>query len=330
MKQVRISGTGSYVPPNVVTNKDLEKRMDTSDEWIRQRSGIEERRHVANGETPADLGLKAAENALHNAGLKAQDLDLIIAATLSPEHFFPGTSAFLQTKLGLETTPALDVRCQCSGFLYALTIARALISVGQYRRVLVVGAEVQSPVLDMTTRGRDIAVLFGDGAGAVILEATDDPQYGLFESELHAEGKYADKLWLPRPGTKDKDWINHDDIDAGDIFPRMEGRFVFKHAVVRLQEVVNSTLIKANLTTDAVDHFLFHQANLRINEHVAQTMQIPAHKLHNIQKYGNCSAGSIPILLDECVRSQKIKRGDTICLAAFGSGFTWGSIILRW
>jgi 3-oxoacyl-[acyl-carrier-protein] synthase-3 len=210
-------------------------------------------------------------------------------------------------------------------------MARALISVGQYRRVLVVGTEVHSPVLDMTTRGRDIAVLFGDGAGAVILEATDDPQYALFQSELHSEGKYADKLWLPRPGTQAKDWINHDDIDAGAIFPKMEGRFVFKHAVVRLQEVVQESLRKAQVKIDDVDHFLFHQANLRINEHVAQTMQIPAQKVHNnIQKYGNCSAGSIPILLDECVRSKKIKRGDTICMAAFGSGFTWGSIVLRW
>ena len=331
LRNVVITGTGMHVPEHVVTNKDLEQMMDTSDEWITQRSGIKERRWVKDGETPADLGVEACKIALNRAGRKTSDMDLLMVATLSPQHYFPGTAAFLQAQLGMETTPSMGVRCQCTGFLYALTTAKALVASGQYNKVLVCGIEVHSRALDKTTRGRDVTVLFGDGAGAVVVEEADEPERGILASTLHSDGRFGDKLWMEYPTLASDPHLNAQMIEDGTVYPKMEGRLVFKNAVSRLPEVVMETIKPLGLKIDDIDHFLFHQANLRINEHVAQLLKIPARKVHNnIEKYGNCSAASIPILLHETVAAGKIKKGDLVCMAAFGSGFTWGATLVRW
>lgn len=327
-RKAKIVGTGMYVPPKVVTNFDLEKLMDTSDEWIRQRSGIETR-HVVEGQGTSDLALEAATAALKAARVTPGDIDLIIVATLSPDMQFPGTSAILQSRLGLETTPAMDLRCQCSGFIYALNVGKLFIEAGQYNRVLIVGAEAHSPLLDFTTRGRDVAVLFGDGAGAAVLEVSSDEE-GVGAVALHAQGQYAERLCISRPGTKDGTWLTPDHLQAGLQFPYMDGRYVFKHAIERLREVITEVLEKENLPLSAIDHFLFHQANIRINEKVADLMSIPMEKVHsNIQKYGNCSAASIPMLLDETLRAGKIQKGQKVLAAAFGAGFTWAAAIIQ-
>lgn len=326
--RAKIAGTGMYVPPRIVTNADLEKVMETTDEWIRQRSGIETRYHV-DGIGTSDLAYEASLRALEAAKCRPEDIDLILVATLSPDHMFPGTSALLQARLGLETTPSMDIRCQCSGFIYSLNVAKLFIESGQYKRVLVVGAEAHSPVLDMSTRGRDVAVLFGDGSGAVVLEASQGDQSRVGTVVLHSQGQFADRLWIEKPGTRKGSWLTQEDLSEGKHYPFMEGRYVFKHAVERLQQVTNEVLEKEGLTVADIDHFLFHQANIRINEKVAEVLHIPANKVHNnIQKYGNCSAASIPMLLDETVRSGKIKRGEKLLLAAFGAGFTWAASVV--
>lgn len=325
-----ITGTGMSVPDRVVTNFDLEKLMDTSDEWIQQRTGIVERRHVTD-EKPSDLALEASQKALKAASLEAKDLDMILVATLSPEHFFPGTSSWLQRKLGLNSTPCMDLRTQCSGFLFALSVAKDFVQAGTYRRVLVCGVEVHSSGLDMTTRGRDVSALFGDGSGAVIVERSDIPERGIMSCHLHSQGEYAEKLWIQGPTATQTPHVSAQMIDEGLCSPQMDGKFVFKKAVDALPKVINESLNHHNLTIKDIDHFFFHQANLRINEFVANAMQIPHQKVYaNIQKYGNCSAASIPMLIDETYRAGKIKSGDLLCLAAFGSGFSWGSVIIRW
>lgn len=331
LRGVKITGTGMYVPPKVVTNQDLEKIMDTSDDWIRQRSGIEKRHHVEAPQSTSDLAWEASQNALRASNMQATDIDLIIVATLSPDHQFPGTSAILQQKLGLSTTPAMDIRCQCSGFLYALNTGKLFVASGQYNKVLVVGAEAHSPILDMTSNGREVSVLFGDGAGAVILEPSDNGSQ-IQHIALHTQGEYAEKLWIEKPGTAGGErWLTAQDVQEGLHFPLMEGRYVFKHAVTRLAEVINETLSMSNLSIADIDHFLFHQANLRINEKVSSMLSIPESKVHsNIMNYGNCSAASIPMLLDECVRQEKITRGQNVMMAAFGAGFTWAGAVVRW
>lgn len=330
-RRVAITGTGMYVPPRIVTNQDLQRIMETSDEWIQQRSGIRERRYVDPGVSTADLAYQASLAALEASNCAAKDLDLIIVATLSPDHFFPGTSAFLQTRLGLETTPAFDVRCQCSGFLYALSIGQLYVASGQYRRVLVCGAEAHSPALDMTTRGRDVAVLFGDGAGAAILEPSPDDRRGILSVHLHAQGEFAKRLWMEAPTMTEARHLTPEMIESGRIYPKMDGKFVFKHAVVRMPEVVMEALAANQLRPADVDLYLFHQANVRINEYAAQALGIPPEKLFgNIDRYGNCSAASIPMCLDECARSGRLRRGDLVCMAAFGAGFTWASALARW
>jgi len=306
--------------------------MDTSDEWIRQRSGIVERRFVSDGETPADLAQRAAEACLERAGLEARDLDCILVATLSPQHDFPGTSFFLQDRLGTAEIPCMDVRAQCSGFLFSLGIADSFVRAGQFGRVMVVGCEVHSTGIELATRGRDVAVLFGDGAGAVIVErANDGETAGILEVRMHAEGKHAQKLWVPAPGSSyTPRRLTHDMIDEGMIYPKMEGRFVFKHAVTRMPEVLNATLSAASQKLEDVDLFLFHQANLRINEYVAQQMGIPPEKCpSNIERYGNCSAASIPMLLAEADRAGRLAPGALVAMTGFGSGFTWGSALVR-
>lgn len=331
--RAKITGTGMCVPDRRVTNKDLEALMDTSDEWIRQRSGIVERRWIVDGEKPADLAEKAARQALARAGLEPGDIDCIVLATLSAQAEFPGTSFFLQERLG-GTAPCFDLRAQCSGFLFGLSVARSFVVSGQYRRVLLVGAEVHSTGLDLSTEGRDVAVLFGDGAGAVVVEANDDPAdlSDILVVRLHAEGKYATKLWTEAPGSGHYPLrMSQELLDRKAHFPRMEGRFVFKHAVSRMPEVLGEALEVAGVKRGDVDLFLFHQANLRINEFVANTLEIPAAKLrNNIDRYGNCSAASIPILLAEAEQDGALRRGNLVALTGFGSGFSWASAVLRW
>lgn len=330
----KIVGTGMNVPDRVVTNDDLAGLMDTSDEWIQQRTGIKERRWIEQDQTPADLAAAACEQALEAAGLGVDDIDFILLATLSPQHEFPGTSFFLHERLKAGEVPCIDLRAQCSGFLYALSFADSLILSGKCRRVLVVGCEVHSTGLDVSTNGRDVAVIFGDGAGAVILEAGDDADdpAGLLQVRLHAQGKHARRLWIDGPSSAE--WpqrITKEMIDAGRHFPKMDGRYVFKHAVTRMPEVLLEALSAASIKLEDVGLFLFHQANLRINEFVAQKLEIPEHKLfNNIERYGNCSAASIPMLLAEAERDGRLGRGQIVSMTAFGSGFTWGSAVVRW
>ena len=333
MLRAKITGTGMRVPDKRVTNKDLEALMETSDEWIRQRSGILERRWIEPGETPADLAEKASRDALQRAGLEPDEIDCIVLATLSAQAEFPGTSFFLQERLG-GSTPCFDLRAQCSGFLYGLSVAKSFVVSGQYRRVLLVGAEVHSTGLDLSTEGRDVAVLFGDGAGAVVVEANADPSDGsaILSVQLHAEGKYATKLWTEAPGSGHYPTrMTQELLDRKAHFPKMDGRFVFKHAVTRMPEVLVEALEAAGVKRADVSLFLFHQANLRINEYVANALEIPATKMrNNIDRYGNCSAASIPILLAEAERDGALRRGDLVALTGFGSGFSWASAVVRW
>lgn len=330
-RRSKIIGTGMFVPDRVVTNEDLTQWMDTSDEWIQKRSGIQERRWVVEGETPSFLAEKAARAALADAELEPGDIDCIVLATLSAEADFPGTSFFLQERLGMSDTPCFDLRAQCTGFLFSLTTADSFIRAGQFERVMVVGCEVHSTGLDVTTRGREVSVLFGDGSGVVILEATDEQDAaGVLECRMHSEGQYAKKLWVEGPSSANHPRLTQDSIDSGQIFPRMEGRFVFKHAVTRMPEVLLEALNAASLKLDDVDHFLFHQANLRINEFVAKSLELPPERCpSNIQKYGNCSAASIPMLLAEGRSEGRIQAGQTVAMTGFGSGFTWGSVVVR-
>ena len=330
----KIIGTGMYVPDRVVTNDDLTKLMDTSDEWIRQRTGIEQRHFIEEGQQPSDLAFEAARRAIDAAELAAGDIDCIVLATLSSQADFPGTSFFLHEQLGLSETPCFDLRAQCSGFVYGLAVANSFIRSGMYQRVLLVGCEVHSTGIDLTDEGRDVAVIFGDGAGAVVLEAVEsgsDPA-GLIEIRLHAEGKFAKRLWLEAPGSGlTPTRISHELLDQRRHFPHMEGRFVFKHAVTRMPEVLLETLNAASLKLDDVDLFLFHQANLRINEYVIGQLHIePDRCPSNIERYGNCSAASIPMLLDDAVQSGRLQPGQIVSMTSFGSGFSWASAVLRY
>jgi 3-oxoacyl-[acyl-carrier-protein] synthase-3 len=329
----RISGTGMYVPDRVVTNEELTKLMDTTDEWIQQRTGIQQRHWIEPGQTPADLAHAASLPALEDAGIEPGDIDCILLATLSPEHHFPGTSFFLQHRLGLSETPCIDLHAQCTGFLYSLSFADSLVQAGRYDRVLVVGAEVHSTGLDLTTEGRDVSVIFGDGAGAVVVEANrdaDDPGE-ILGVRLGAQGEHAMRLCVDAPASGEMPRITQEMLDAGRHWPHMEGRFVFKHAVRRMPEVLQQTLSETGVKLEDVDLFLFHQANLRINEYVAGALEIPEERsFNNIQRYGNCSAGSIPMLLAEATRTGRLERGQLVSLTGFGSGFSWGSAIVRW
>ena len=329
--RAKIVGTGMFVPPDVYTNKDLEKMMDTSDEWIQQRSGIRERRYAKAGIGPSDLAMEASKSALAMAGLKSSDLDMIVFATLSPDYYFPGSGAFLQDHLGCGTIPAIDIRNQCSGFIYGLNVAQAFIASGLYKRVLLVGAECHSRALNFTTAGRDVSVLFGDGAGALVLVPSDDPNRGVMSVHLHAEGAHRDLLKLETPSARSWPMVSKEDLDAGRQYPKMDGRNVFKHAVTRMPEVVREALAHNKLSADDVDLYLFHQANMRINEAVMKNLDQPITKSHNnMDRYGNCSAASIPMCLDEAVRGGRVKANDVVCMTAFGAGFMWGSALVRW
>lgn len=327
-----ITGTGHYVPPKVVTNFDLEKLMDTSDEWIRQRSGIVTRRHVEPGVGSSDLGYEAALRAIEDAGCNSSEIDFIIAATLSPDHYFPGIGVLVQAKLGLSGIGALDVRNQCSGFIYALSVADQFIRSGTYKKILLVASEVQSPNLDYSDEGRDMAVLFGDGAGAIIVEPhPGDDGRGILSTHLFSDGRFVSDLWMEKPSPKDTPTFCVEFVQNKKYFPRMNGRNVFINACEKMPEAVREALKRNGLTIDDVDHLIPHQANDRISLMVAKNLGIPVEKvIRNIDRFGNTTAASIPIALDEAIKTGRIKRGDTVVLTAFGSGFTWGSAVLRY
>ncbi|MFO0666288.1 MAG: beta-ketoacyl-ACP synthase III [Polyangiaceae bacterium] len=343
MPYAYISGTGAYVPPRVVTNDQLrtEFGIDTTHEWILQRTGIEERRFAADGVGTADLAVPAAEQAIKNAGIEKEDLDLIVFATLSPENCFPGSGVYLQEKLGLCTgpkakfVPAMDVRNQCSGFLYALAAAGGIVKSGGAKHALVVGAEVHSHALDLSTRGRQIASLFGDGAGAVVVSATDEDR-GLRSFKLGADGRFADTLAQRVWDLRKQKYIPTDENGVGQVTPdmmfaQMDGKVVFKNAVERMATVLMEVLLAEGINGTDIDLFCFHQANLRINQWLQQTLGIPDEKIiHNIQRYGNTTAATIPLLLAEAVETGRLKKGMKVACVAFGSGFTWGAQVIDW
>lgn len=335
MYHSKISGLGFYVPANTVTNADLSKIIDTNDEWIQERTGIQERRHIIKGEdTTTSMGVKAAKIAIERAGISKDEIDFIVFATLSPDYYFPGPGVLVQRDLGLKTVGALDVRNQCSGFVYALSVADQYIKTGMYKNILVIGSEVHSPGLDMTTRGRGVSVIFGDGAGAAILSREEDLSKGILSTHLHSEGIHAEELILKAPGMGSRwvtDIIADNDLDDESYFPYMNGQFVFKNAVVRFSEVINEGLQANNLNVSDIDMLIPHQANLRIAQFIQKKFGLTDDQVfNNIQKYGNTTAASIPIALTEAWEQGKIKSGDTVILAAFGSGFTWASAIIKW
>jgi len=344
-----IAGIGMYVPQNVVTNEDMKKFMDTSNEWIIERTGIRERRFAdRTTETTTTMGVEAAKIAIERAGIQTKEIDFIIFATLSPDYYFPGCGVLVQRALKLNEIGALDVRNQCSGFLYALSVADQFIKTGMYKNILVIGSEKHSFGLDFSTRGRNVSVIFGDGAGAVILQPTEDPDRGILSTHLHSDGESAEILAMYNPGTHANHWLDrkladfddaqigemfmsHDMVEKAQLYPYMDGPAVFKKAAVKFPEVVREALDKNGLQASDIDMLIPHQANLRISQFVQQELGLRDDQVHNnIQKYGNTTAASVPIALCEAWQDGKIKNGDLVCLAAFGSGFTWGSALLKW
>jgi 3-oxoacyl-[acyl-carrier-protein] synthase-3 len=331
MPRAAIVAIGTYVPDRVVTNEELTRYMDTSDEWIRQRTGIQERHWVEPGLGTSEMAFRAAQRALDQAGWKAGDVDAIVFATLSTDHMFPGDGCFLNAKLGIPGVPALDIRNQCSGFLYGLSVADAWIRTGTYRRIMLVGSETHSTGLDVSTRGRDVAVIFGDGAAVTLLEATDDPDRGVLAVELHADGRFAKDLWTDAPGSIYSPRISREMVDSEAVFPHMEGQKVFKHAIVRMPEAVRSVLGRTGLSPADIKVLVPHQANLRIAEVVQKSLGLRDDQVfNNIQKYGNTTAASIPLALSEAIPARGVQRGDLLAFAAFGAGFTWGAALARW
>ena len=332
----KISGLGYFVPENIITNDDLSRIIDTNDEWIQERTGIKERRHIVkgSGETTTTMGIKAAQIAIERSGLSKDDIDFIVFATISPDYYFPGPGVMLQKELGLRTVGALDIRNQCSGFVYALSIADQYIKTGMYKNILIVGSELQSLGLDMTTRGRSVSVIFGDGAGAAIISRAEDQTKGVLSTHLHSEGEHAKELSVLAPGMGGRwvtDILADNDPNDESYFPYMNGQFVFKNAVVRFSEVIHEGLTANNLQVSDINMLIPHQANLRISQFIQKKFGLSDDQVfNNIQKYGNTTAASIPIALTEAWELGKIKSGDLVVLAAFGSGFTWASAIIRW
>jgi 3-oxoacyl-[acyl-carrier-protein] synthase-3 len=317
-----------------VTNDDLSKIIDTDDEWIQQRSGIRQRHHIREDLGAADLGAEAAREALDRAGVGLGEIDCVVFATLSPDYDMPSTACVLQDRLGLSGVPAFDVRNQCTGFLYGLTVSDAFLQAGRYDKILLVGGEIHSTGLDLTTRGRQVAVLFGDGAGAVVLDrAEEGDERGVLSTHLHAEGKFAEKLWLEAPAGRERVRLTEEMIDGEDpaIFPKMQGRYVFKNAVARSCEAIVEAVQSNGYQVSDIDLLIPHQANLRINQMVAATLEFPEDKVvNNIQELGNTTAATIPLALYDALADGRLKEGDLVCLVAFGAGFTWASVLLRW
>jgi 3-oxoacyl-[acyl-carrier-protein] synthase-3 len=349
MPRTKIAGIGMYLPSHVVSNNDLLKYMDTSDEWIQERTGIKERRYAHRiEETTTTMGVEAAKIAIERAGISPQDIDFIVFATLSPDYYFPGCGVLVQRAMKMKEIGALDVRNQCSGFVYALSVADQFIKTGMYKNILVIGSEKHSFGLDFSTRGRNVSVIFGDGAGAVVLQPTENENQGILSTHLHSDGESAEILAMYNPGTHANHWtsqkladfneaeiadmfFSHDMIEKAQTFPYMDGPAVFKKAIVKFPEVIIEALRTNGLQTSDLRLLIPHQANLRISQFVQQKLQLRDDQVHNnIQKYGNTTAASVPIALCEAWEQGKIKEGDLICLAAFGSGFTWASALLRW
>ena len=345
----KIAGIGYYVPEKVVTNFDLMKVMDTSDEWIQERTGIVERRYAEkHKENTSILGVKAAQIAIERAGITPKDVDFIVFATLSPDYYFPGSGVLLQREMGMNGIGALDIRNQCSGFIYGLSVADQFVKTGMYKNVLLVGAEMHSCGLDFTTRGRNVTVIFGDGAGAVVLQPTEEQGKGVLSTHLHADGEHAERLSYLNPGSHGGVFLGQEKfgypeqeyggafltphmIETEDIYPNMDGQHVFKYAVTKFPEVIQEALAFNGYKSSDIDMFIPHQANLRISQFVQQKLGLPDDKVwNNIQRYGNTTAASIPIALCEAWEAGKVKDNDLVCLAAFGSGFTWASALIRW
>ena len=349
MSQTVIAGIGHYVPQNIITNQHLLKYMDTSDEWIQERTGIKERRYAnRTGETTTTMGAEAAKIAIDKAGITVADVDFIIFATLSPDYYFPGCGVLLQRALKIKEVGALDIRNQCSGFVYALSVADQFIKTGMYKNILLVCSEKHSFGLDFSTRGRNISVIFGDGAAAIVLQPTEEKEKGILSTHLHSDGESAEILAMYNPGTHANHWLeqnlanfddaeigqmfmSHDMIDKAQNFPNMDGPAVFKKAVVKFPEVILEALDKNGYKPSDIDLLIPHQANLRISQFVQQKLGLSNDKVfNNIDKYGNTTAASIPLALSEAVEQGRIKKGDLLCMAAFGSGFTWASALVRW
>jgi 3-oxoacyl-[acyl-carrier-protein] synthase III len=349
MVKSKIAGIGMYVPQNIFTNEDLEQYMETNDEWIQERTGIKERRYAhRTEETTTTMGVEAAKIAIQRAGTTAQDIDFIIFATLSPDYYFPGCGVLVQRAMQMKEIGALDIRNQCSGFVYALSVADQFIKTGMYKNILVIGSEKHSFGLDFTTRGRNISVIFGDGAGAVVLQPAEKEGQGILSTHLHSDGENAELLAMYNPGTHANHWVkdkvadfndaeiadmfmSKEMIDLAQNFPFMDGPAVFKKAIVKFPEVVKEALSVNGLTTADLDMLIPHQANLRISQFVQQKLGLKDHQVHNnIQKFGNTTAASIPIALCEAWEQGKIKENGLVCLAAFGSGYTWASALIRW
>jgi 3-oxoacyl-[acyl-carrier-protein] synthase III len=349
MPRTKIAGIGKYLPKNVVTNNDLKKYMDTSDEWIQERTGIKERRYAdRTGETTTTMGVEAAKIAIERAGITATDIDFIIFATLSPDYYFPGCGVLVQRAMKMKEIGALDVRNQCSGFLYALSVGDQFIKSGMYKNILVIGSEKHSFGLDFSTRGRNVSVIFGDGAGAVVLQPTEKENQGILSTHLHSDGESAEILAMYNPGTHANHWtpapvadfndaeiadmfMSHAMIDNAQLFPNMDGPAVFKKAIIKFPEVILEALTTNNLQPSDLALLIPHQANLRIAQFVQQKLKLTDDQVYNnIQQYGNTTAASVPIALCEAWENGKVKEGDLVCLAAFGSGFTWASALMRW
>jgi 3-oxoacyl-[acyl-carrier-protein] synthase III len=331
MRKSKITGVGHFVPERIVTNADLEKLMDTSDEWIIERTGIRERRFFnPEKDTNANMASRAARMAIDRAGIQNKDIDMIVYATITPDYFFPGSGVLMQKEMGMEGIPALDIRNACSGFIYGLSIADQFVKTGMYDNVLVIGAEIQSSGLDLTTRGRAVSVIFGDGAGAVVVQPSTDDTKGILSTHLHADGTYAEELFVKDPGSSRKVRMYPELLESETIYGYMNGNLVFKHAVVRFKEVIEEALTQNGYTTSDIDLLVPHQANLRISSFIEEKLGLQGRVYHNIMRYGNTTGASIPIAMSEAWSEGKISEGKLICLASFGSGFTWASALIRW
>ena len=329
MKHSQIKGIGHYVPEKVITNDDLSKLMDTNDAWITERTGIKERRFFdPENDTVAGMAAKASRMALERANLTTKDVDFIVFATITPDYFFPGSGVLMQRELGLEGIGALDIRNACSGFIYGLSVADQFIKTGMYKTILVIGAEIQSSAMDLSDRGRAVSVIFGDGAGVVVLQAADSD--GILSTHLHADGRFAEELYIKDPGSSRKKRLTKDMLEEDGVRAHMNGNTVFKHAIVRFQEVILEALNANQLTKEDIDLLIPHQANLRISKYLQEQLGFSDEKVYNnIMRYGNTTAASIPIAMSEAWAEGKIKEGTLLCIAAFGSGFTWASALIR-
>ena len=331
MPNAYIAGAGFFVPPKIVTNHDLSKYMNTSDEWIRERTGIQERRFVEKGMGPSDLAIPATEQALESAGLSIGDIDFMIFATSTPDYYIPGSGCLLQEKMGFNEIGALDIRVQCAGFVYGISIAEQYIKTGTFENILLIGAEAQTTAMELNDNGRDVSVIFGDGAGAVIISGTEEDK-GILSTHMHSEGKYLKELWMEAPASNaGMPRISPEDLEAGKQYLKMNGREVFRHAIVRFVEVIHECLEKNKLKVEDIDMLIPHQANLRITQMVQKKLGLNDDQVFsNIHKYGNTTAASIPIALTEAINDRKISKGDKVVLASFGSGFAWASTVMKW